>query len=102
MRQLAEHRAEREQRDRKAEEECIREEAMRITKKNLKKLMQKAQNTSRGKTEGDDVSVEDSNDATRKLSRDRKPTDRYGAGASCNTLHRDCGDKPQVLGERER
>ena len=85
MRQLEEHRAEREQRDRDAEEARLRDEAMNTAKENLKKLMQKAQNTSRSKTESDEV-FKDSGGTTRKSTRDRKQTKRYDAGASCNAF----------------
>ena len=85
MRQHEEHRAEREQRDRDAEEARLRDEAMNTAKENLKKLMQKAQNTSRSKTESDEV-FKDSGGTTRKSTRDRKQTERYDAGASCNAF----------------
>ena len=86
MRQIEEHRAEREQRDRDAEEARIREEAVNIARENLRKYMQRAQNTSRNKLETDDVFEEASGGDTRKSARDRKQTDKYVAGASCNAF----------------
>ena len=75
MRQIEEHRAEREQRDRDAEEARIRDKAANIARENLRKYVQKAQNASRNKSETKDV-FEEASGGTRKSTRGRKQTDR--------------------------
>ena len=54
LRQLEEHRLEREQRDRDAEEARIRDEAAEAARASLRKYVQKAQNDSRNKSETED------------------------------------------------
>ena len=54
LRQLEEHRIERECRDRDAEEARIRDEEANIARENLRKYVQKAQNASCNKSETED------------------------------------------------
>ena len=86
LRQLEEHRLEREQRDRAAEEARIGDEAAEVARASLRKYVQQAQNSSHKKSETEDVFEEASGEDTRRSTRDRKQTDRYGAGASCNAF----------------
>ena len=54
LRQLEEHRLERAQRDRDAEEARIRDEAAHIAAENIRKYVQRTQNNSRNKSETED------------------------------------------------
>ena len=87
LRQLEEHRLEREQRDRDAEEARRIDEAARIAAENIRKYVHRSQNNSRNKSETEDAVFEGpSGGDTRKSTRERKQTDRYEAGASCNAF----------------
>ena len=68
--------------------ERLREENARIKrdKENLASMMRSSQGSSRRNTDNGKVFDDASTGETRKSARDRKQTDRYGAGASCNAF----------------
>ena len=87
LRQIEEERLEREQRDRDAEEAGIRDEAARIAAENIRNFVRKSQNNSRNKSETEDAVFDEASGVeTRKSTRERKQTERFEAGASCNAF----------------
>ena len=85
LRQLEAHRVDRAQRDREAEQARLVEEA-RTAAENLRRIVSRSQNNSRNKSETEDVFVDATGEDNRRPVRDRKKTEKYGTGATCNAF----------------